>query len=119
MRDLLRLRRAVIMADKAHAGDGERYYVMPTADSKLIVIDRRNFRIMKQKHYINRNASVRDLADECFYCTPYRDGKGELPPDVLELKKRQYLVWSEICRSLNRRKKAKRSPGGRQGQRPT
>ncbi len=103
------------MADQAHNKTGERYYVMPTDDAKLIVIDRANFRIMKQKHYISSRVSVRDLVDECFYHTPYRDGKGELPPDVMELKRRQYYAWAGVCRL--QKKSSKRSPAGRQGRR--
>jgi len=101
-RDLLRLRRAVLMADNAHLEDGERYYVMPTADGKLMVMDRRNFRIMKKKGYINSDARVNDLVSECFYCTPYRNGDGELPPDVVARKRRQYLAWAGVHRKIRR-----------------
>ena len=102
LRDLLRLRRAMRMADEAHLQNGERYYVMPTSDGKLIIVDRYNFRIMKRKGYINRDAKVADLADECFYCTPYRNGKEELPPDVVARKRRQYLAWAGVHRKIKR-----------------
>lgn len=101
-RDTLRLRRAVIMADNAHLESGERFYVMPTTDGKLIVTDRKNFRILRQKHYISRNATVRDLETECFYCTPYRNGQGTLPPEALSMKRRQFLAWSRAQRKYRR-----------------
>ena len=103
IRDLLRLRKAVMMAEEAHAKNGERYYVMPTADGKVMVTDRKNFRIMKRKGYVSDKATVPDLARECFYCTPYRNGKEELPPDVVALKRRQYLSWAGACRSMRKK----------------
>lgn len=108
LRDLLRLRRAVEMADEAHESTGERYYVMPTTDGKMIITDRYNFRIMKKKGYISLEAKVMDLVKECFYCTPYRNGKEELPPDVVALKRRQYLSWARACRDIKRRERARK-----------
>lgn len=40
---------AVRKADNAHSENGERYYVMPSEDGRLVVVDRRNFRILKRK----------------------------------------------------------------------
>ena len=97
----LQLRQAVKLADKCHVEDGGRYYVMPTfnrtKDDKhkhaLTVINRTNFRKLKQKHYISQRASVADLLRECFYHTPYRDGSGEIPKYKLEEKLAQYYRW--------------------------
>ena len=97
----LQLIRAIKLADKCHAEDGGRYYVMPTFNRTksgkrkhaLAVIDRSNFRKLKQKHYISQRASVADLLRECFYHTPYRDGSGEIPKHKLEEKLAQYYRW--------------------------
>lgn len=104
--DYLRYREAVRKADQAHAANGERYYVMPTANRSrtatdkpvlsLIVMDRANFRKLKQKHYVTHRASVRDLVSECFYCTAYRDGNGYL--DAIGRKMKLALYFS-YCRS--------------------
>ncbi len=95
IRASLRLTEAVRQADKAHAETGERYYVMPASgkNGQLIIMDRYNFRKLKQKGYITRKAHVRDLERECFYCTPYRDGTGTIPPAVENLKRAQYYHW--------------------------
>ena len=61
----LQLRQAVKLADKCHAEDGGRYYVMPTFNRTkggkrkhaLAVIDRSNFRKLKQKHSLNMSAT--------------------------------------------------------------
>lgn len=93
----LRLREAVRKADKSHSENGQRYYVMPQSDAsgKLVIMDRNNFRKLKQKHYINYNTFVRDLEVECFYCTPYRNGTGQLSAEAAAWKKKQYFSWLE------------------------
>lgn len=85
------------MADKAHNENGQRYYVMPTSGTRgqLVVMDRNNFRKLKHKRYINSKTFVRDLEAECFYCTPYRNGAGELSSAVMAKKRNQYYSWLE------------------------
>ena len=88
----LRLCEAVRQADKAHSENGQRYYVMPTsgASGQLIIMDRANL-----KNYVSHNTFVKDLEQECFYCTPYRNGAGELSAEEVILKKKQYFSWLE------------------------
>lgn len=95
LQGLLRLKEAVRQADNAHERTGERYYVMPTSGTSghLTVIDRKNFRKLKQKGYINRKSHVNDLERECFYCTTYQNGGGQLPVEVMEAKLKQYYSW--------------------------
>lgn len=97
IRASLRLREAVRQADKAHQENSGRYYVMPTTGTsgQLVIMDRNNFRKLKQKHYISYNTFVRDLEIECFYCTPYRSGMGALSTKDIALKKEQYYSWLE------------------------
>lgn len=103
----LRLREAVRKADEAHQETGERYYVMPaSADGcKLIVMDRFNFRKLKQKGYITRNAYVADLERECFYFTPYRNGSCAISPEVANIKRNQYFSWYSACIKNSKGKK--------------
>lgn len=94
IRAALRLKEAVRQADNAHKKTGERYYVMPNGNSgKLIIMDRYNFRKLKHKGYLSHKVIVRDLEIECFYCTPYRNGSGELSKSVIDLKRKQYISW--------------------------
>ncbi|MGN0032432.1 MAG: hypothetical protein ACI358_01430 [Candidatus Limimorpha sp.] len=100
----VRFREAVIMADKAHTENGQRYYVMPTSGTsgQLVVMDRNNFRKLKRKQYINSKKFVRDLEAECFYCTPYRNGACVLSEEEVVLKRSQYFSWLEaINKSKN------------------
>ena len=97
-------REAVRKADKAHAADGKRYYVMPAADGKLLIMDRENFRILKRKHYIHGKATVQDMVNECFYHTPYRNGDLALDPFAVEFKRQQYLAWYQATRKKKKQK---------------
>ena len=98
LRDFLLLREAVKKADAAHADNGNRYYVLPAYDGKLIVMDRPNFRKLKHKGYITHKARIRDLEAECFYCTPYRNGSGTIPPSIRKAKTKDYLKWRRRTR---------------------
>lgn len=91
----LRLKEAVRQADEAHSLNGERYYVVANTKGKLLIVDRKNFRGLKQKGYISRIAKVADLERECFYCTPYRNGSSKLSDEVVANKAIQYLSWVE------------------------
>lgn len=101
----LMFREAIRKADKAHADDGNRYYVMPSSEGKLLIMDKTNFRILKRKHYISQKATVQDLLNECFYFTPYRNGDCAITPEILEIKRRQYSSW---CRAIYKIKKSKK-----------
>lgn len=92
----LRLLEAVKKADNEFKKNGERYYVMPGYDRKLIIMDRRNFRLLKKKHYITNKATVKNLELECFYCTPYKDGKGQLTKEDIKSKREEYYKWLRL-----------------------
>lgn len=92
----LRLREAIRKADKCFEETKERHYVMPTTkEEQLIIMDRKNFRLLKQKRYIDRNKTIYDLEKICFYCTPYANGNGKLSKEDIALKKKEYLKWIE------------------------
>lgn len=103
------------MADAAYRADGNRYYVMPVDGSfgrRLLVLDRKNFRLYKRKRYVGADAKVFDLIRECFYHTPYRGGAQALSPGARWCKEAQYLRWVESDRAASLlRKKAKRKGG--------
>lgn len=103
----LRLREAVRKADEAHQQTGERYYVMPaSADGcKLIIMDRFNFRKLKQKGYITQKVHISDLERECFYFTAYRNGSCVILPEVEKIKRQQYYRWYAQCIVNHKRKK--------------
>lgn len=101
-KNYLQLREAVRQADKAHAENGDRYYVMPSKDGKLIIMDRKNFRKLKQKGYISRKANVNDLVSESFYFTSYANGGGYLPEPYRVAKVKSYFSWCEAIHKLKK-----------------
>lgn len=107
--DYLRYREAVKMAEDAHAKDGDRYYVVASNQKNgkpgLIVMDRKNFRKLKRKGYINKDANIRDLISECFYCTPYRNGDGYLDARGRRIKLSLYFSYCKSTRKLKNQKK--------------
>lgn len=98
IKSVLILREAIIRADKAHEESGNRYYVMPLQHTrKLIIMDRFNFRKMKQKGYIPQNVFVHDLERECFYFTPYKDRSKKIDNDLVAHKRKEYFKWYQSC----------------------
>ena len=97
----VQLHEAVRRADKEHERNHARYYVMPSRDGKLVVIDRKNFKILRMKRYIPSHATQRDMLNECFYFTPYRDGSGLITKEARKIKTEQYFSWKEASLKRN------------------
>lgn len=105
----LRLWQAVNVANKSHKTNGHRYYVIPISRSngKLIIMDRQNFRLLKQKNYIPSKAIIANLEQECFYCTPYANGDGGLTKLDIDYKYKQYLAWCKMAHKERKTIKAR------------
>lgn len=99
----LQLNEAIRQADAAHAATHERYFVMPGANGKLIIMDRFNFRRLRMKHYIGNNVNISDLFRECFYHTPNRAEKDALPAEESYRKHAAFFQWKEAQRKTNRK----------------
>lgn len=89
----LTLERAVKMADEAYARTSERYYVMPSMDGKLVVMNRQDLKLLKRKGYVGKFATVEQIAREAFYFTPYRNGDGAMTRDDISDRKKLYYFW--------------------------
>jgi hypothetical protein len=107
-RDYLRLRNAIIMADEQHAKDGDRYYVVPTTDGTLLVVDRKNVKVLKRKHYIGKNVVMNDIIHESFYYTPFANGRDTLTPAQRQAKANAYYAWCNFQHSIKKAKKNKK-----------
>lgn len=91
-------RQAVKMANREHKKTGRRYFVMPNTDTRifLIVTDRKNFRQIRQKGYIDPNMKLEDVFNRCFYYTAQKDGAGKnITEDELKIKQIAYQMWYE------------------------
>ena len=103
LRDYLRYREAVEMADAAHAKDSDRYYIMPSMDGKLIIVDRKNFRLLKRKGYISKTATMGSTITECFYFTPNIQ-RIPISEEWRMKKYDQYKKWCKAMRMIERAK---------------
>ncbi|MCD8295375.1 MAG: hypothetical protein LUE27_09065 [Clostridia bacterium] len=107
MRASLMLAEAIRRADRAAERTGHRYYVVPDGAGHLVYMDRANFRGLKRKRYISREATTGDLRGDCFYFTASRGGDGMTPRELGEGRER-FLGW---LRDDERRRKAKGRAG--------
>lgn len=102
----LQLREAIRKAEEAHRRYGQRFYVMPTfnGSGKLVIMDRKNFRRLKQKHYISSKAQIADLRAECFYFTHDRAGNYLTEADRVR-KVCQFFAWVDADRRAGMERK--------------
>ncbi len=89
----LRLQEAIRKADNAWKQTNKRHYVLPGTGRSLLIMDRKNFRLLKRKGYIPNKASTRDADLESFYFTPHADGSNALSDYDKKLKVEQYYRW--------------------------
>lgn len=112
LRAMLIYRKAVRMANEKHRETGRRYFVMPNVDTKifLIVTDRKNFRRIRQKRYIDASMKLEDVFKKCFYYTPQANGEGRnITEEELKAKQVAYQLWyQERLKRIPAEKKALR-----------
>ncbi len=97
----LRFRRAIQIADEALQKTGLRHFVIPTPNG-LVVVDRRNFRRLRNKRYINRRAVYRELPNNCVYCTPYRNGEGALSQEMIKDRFEEYIEYLKLMKNIEK-----------------
>lgn len=93
---------AVRRAEDAHAKDSDRYFVLPSGDGKLVIVDKMNFKRLKRKHYVGRNQTPSRLIDECFYYTA-NCFEGGMKKDVVKKMMKSYIIWAVNLPQLNKK----------------
>ena len=102
----LHLRAAVRMADAAYKEKNHRFYVIGGDKCRLVVTDRKNFRLLRSKHYIrNQELKTVDLEILCFYHTPHANGNRAIEEDIRQAKVVEYYKWYADCRRETREKR--------------
>jgi hypothetical protein len=96
------LYKAIEQADAAREKYGRRFFVMPTQDGKLVVMDKYDLRRLKVKHYIDKSTNVATLLQEAFYFTALGNGLGELDPQDRKIRARAYYKWYDLTYKINR-----------------
>lgn len=100
---LSKLEYAIHMANKAHEQDGQRYYILPDANDRLIILTRYTFRKLKKQGLISSKATITDIIRESFYFTPHANGTGALSPAAQKAKRKMYLKYIEIRQKTEKR----------------
>lgn len=87
--------RAVKMANKAYEETGHMHFVIPNRNGKivLVVMDRKNFRSIRDKGYIDKNARMLHLYATCVYHTPNAKGENGMTADAISWRKRKFISW--------------------------
>lgn len=98
-------REAVAKAETLHSETGDRQFVIPSPDGSLIIVDRRNFRLLKRKGYIEKDVRISDLIISSFYYTSDRSGRYPIPEHEIEIRKQKFYLWRKRTRKENRKKK--------------
>ena len=89
----IKLNLAISKADYAFNSTGERFYVMPNYDGKLLIINRQMFRLWKRKHLLNQEETINRLMVTSFYFTPNKGGF-RLSQKDKDAKRRMYFKWA-------------------------
>lgn len=100
---LSKLEYAIHMANTAHGQDGQRYYILPDANDRLIILTRSSFRKLKKQGLIDRRANINDIVRESFYFTPHANGTGSLSPAAQKAKRKMYMQYIQFRRKQKRR----------------
>lgn len=80
---------AVRLAQRCHEHNGGRYFVVATTGGKLLVMDKKNFRGLKRKHYLP-DIGTYEFTARCVYYTPNRSGV-PMGDELREKRKTQFL----------------------------
>ena len=95
LKAFLKLNEAIKQADEAFARTGFRHYILPlqTKKKELLIVDKKNFKKMKQKGYIDKSITITDVRKYCFYCTSFTNGIDKLSGPELRVKRKNYFKW--------------------------
>lgn len=83
---------AVRLANKCHEKSGYRYFVVADTKGRLVVMDKKNFRILKRKHYLP-NVPTNIFTDGCIYYTANR--KGEYMTEKSRVRNKHWYIFGE------------------------
>lgn len=101
LKAFLMLYKAIEQAEAARVKHGRRFFVMPTQDGKLVVMDKYDLRRLKVKHYLDKSCHVEDLLRESFYYTSLGNGLGEIDPQDRQVRAHAYYRWYDLVHKIN------------------
>ncbi len=103
---------AIKLADDSYKKYNRRFYVIPGDNGHLVVTDRKNFRGLRQKHWIRgaNGLDMRAVARLAFYHTAHANAVGFMTGSEMKEKKQEFYIWFEQSkREWNAKQKAKKA----------
>lgn len=98
LRSFVQLQFAIMKADKYHQIDGQRYYVMPYKNGKLMIFSKSSLKEWKREGCISKSSSVGSLERHCFYHTTYQNGNGVMDAADVLLREAIFYAWKSKLR---------------------
>ena len=91
---------AIKMADDSYKKYNKRFYVICGDNGHLVVTDRKNFRGLRQKHWIKgaQGLDMREVARLSFYHTAYANAVDFMTGSEKKEKREEFYVWFEKSR---------------------
>ena len=89
----IQLRYAIKEAKEKYSRRNVRYYVIPNYDHRLITCNRSEVRKYRTDGYFAHSVRIDDFNRECFYYTPYANGKNPISAKERALKRRTWLNY--------------------------
>lgn len=89
----IQLRYAIKEAKEKYSRRNVRYYVISNYDHRLITCNRSEVRKYRTDGYFGHSVRIDDFNRECFYYTPYANGKNPISAKERALKRRSWLNY--------------------------
>lgn len=110
---------AITQADKAYQKYNKRFYVIKGENGHLVVTDRKNFRGLRDKHWIRgaNGMDMREVARLSFYHTSHANGIDFMVGSEIRDKREEFYIWFEQSRVEWREKQAKKKAAAKEKKR--
>ena len=88
---------AIRLADKSYKKYNKRFYVIKGDNGHLVVTDRKNFRGLRQKHWIKgaHGIDMREVARQSFYHTAHANDTDFMTGSEMKAKRQEFYFWFE------------------------
>lgn len=86
---------AITQAEKSYEKYNKRFYVIKGDNGHLVVTDRKNFRGLRDKHWIRgaKGLDMRDVARLAFYHTAHANGVDFITGSEIKEKREEFYFW--------------------------
>ena len=107
---------AIKMADDSYTKYNKRFYVIKGDNGHLVVTDRKNFRGLRQKHWIKgaHGIDMREVARQSFYHTAHANDQDYMTGSEIKAKKAEFYFWFEQSKAQWKEKKREKKAAAKE-----